>query len=434
MTDTNDTNETEPVTKTAAEWWSLQAKLKNAGKPNPSIDPVRTQCWSVTISLKEGSGNTLESVQERFSKLTEKDDFSGCFSEEEGSKENEEGEHYRHAQGAVHFKNKITGKKLKKIFADTKAHLEPARNTAALINYVKKKPTHISGPYRFGHWEELEERNKNQGKRSDLQILNDAITKGMTFLELMEDSELCLMLDHHRTWAIDRVNALRCGRYKKENRSIIDPHGMMLVNDYVFGTSGLAKTGVVQEFFGMENVFPVSEYDTAFPLDGYSGEEILLLDEFKGGIPFKKLLKMMQGYPFKVNVKGGHVWAAWKKVIIVSSVSPLKLYRGIDPKDGDLLQFWRRLSEGVVINANEQPFGRFYPYNSPEDALRGVTRMPKGLKGYGPDYWLRHRLELPDEINYEYADITSGMTQRELYELGYNPDDDNDEENEDNWL
>lgn len=427
MTETTE----KPVSKTAAEWWSLQTKLQKAGKPNPSIDAVRTPCWSVTISLKDDSGNTLEGIQELFTQLAEKDDFSGCFSEEEGAQENEDGEHYRHAQGAVHFKNKVSGKKLKKLFEGTKAHLEPARNTAALIKYVQKSKTHVSGPYRYGHWEELEERNKNQGKRSDLDILNEAIKGGMTFLELMADDDLCTMLDHHRTWAIDRVNALRCGRYKKEHRSLIDPHGMMLVNDYIFGTSGLAKTGVVQEFFGLENVFPVTEYDTAFPLDGYSGEEILLLDEFKGGIPFKKLLKMMQGYPFKVNVKGGYTWAAWRKVIIVSSVSPLRLYRGIDPKDGDLLQFWRRLSEGVVINANQQPFARFYPYESTDDALRGITKMPKGLKGYGPEYWLKHRLELPDEFTYEYADITSGMSQVELDGLGYRPND--DEEDEDNW-
>ncbi len=426
MTETTE----KPVSKTAAEWWSLQTKLQKAGKPNPSIDAVRTPCWSVTISLKDDSGNTLEGIQELFTQLAEKDDFSGCFSEEEGSQENEDGEHYRHAQGAVHFKNKVSGKKLKKLFEGTTAHLEPARNTAALIKYVQKSKTHVSGPYKYGHWEELEERNKNQGKRKDLDILNDAIKGGMTFLELMADDDLCTMLDHHRTWAIDRVNALRCGRYKKENRSLIDPHGMMLVNDYIFGTSGLAKTGVVQEFFGLENVFPVTEYDTAFPLDGYSGEEILLLDEFKGGIPFKKLLKMMQGYPFKVNVKGGYTWAAWRKVIIVSSVSPLRLYRGIDPKDGDLLQFWRRLSEGVVINANQQPFAKFYPYESQDNALHGITKMPKGLKGYGPDYWLKHRLELPDEFTYEYADITSGMSQVELDGLGYRPNDDEDDEDE----
>lgn len=420
----------------AKAWHAAKTAMKRRKENGtPTIKNVRTQCWSVTISLKEDSGNTLESVKELFSNLAQDDAFSACFSEEEGKQENEEGQHYRHCQCAIYWDHEKTGNWVLKQLSDTKGHVEPALNMKALAEYVKKKETHISGPFKFGHWEELEEKLKNsqRGKRTDLDKLDEAILEGATYTDLLLNPELCKSLDRHKTWVIDRINALRCGRYEFENRSLIDPYGMMLVNDYVWGTSGLAKSGVVQQFFGARNVFTVTEYDKGFIFDGYKGQDVLFLDEFKGnGIPFKKLLKIMQGYPFECDIKGSHIWAGWKKVIIASSVSPLELYRGLDPKDGERLQFWRRLSEGVVINANHQPFAKFYPYDNPEDAMLGITKMPKGIKGYGPEYWKKHRLELPTEFTYEYADVTEHLTQYELDEMGYSPDGEEVDE-EDAW-
>lgn len=415
----------------AKAWHSAKTAMRKRGETGtPTIKNVRTHCWSVTISLKEDSGNTLDSVHELFDKLAETGGFAGCFSEEEGKAKDANGVGYRHIQAAVYWDKEKTGPWVMEQFEGTKAHIEPALNAKALADYVKKDDTHISGPYAFGHWQALEEKlaNSQRGKRTDLDRLDEKILEGATYTDLLLDPEVCKSLDRHKTWVIDRINALKCGRYEFENRSLIDPHGMMLVCDYVWGTSGLAKSGVVQQFFGPRNVFSVTEYDKGFIFDGYRGQEVLFLDEFKGnGIPFKKLLKIMQGYPFECDIKGSHIWAGWKKVIIASSVSPLEIYRGLDPKDGERLQFWRRLSEGVVINANKQPFAKFYPYDSPEDAMLGITKMPKGLKGYGPEYWKKHQLDLPTEFTYEYADPTEHLTKHELYEMGYNPDDDEED-------
>ena len=400
--------------------------MAKAGKPNPPIDNVRTQCWSITIPLEHSS---LEDVTKLFTDLSEGKGFSGCFSEEEGSKEREDGTHYRHAQAAVHFAGKKTGKQLKTIFAETKAHIEPAKNTAALIKYVQKSDTHVSGPYKFGAWEELEKKNQNQGKRKDLDLLEEAILSGKTFTEIMNDSTLNQSLDRHRRWAVDRLNAFKCGKFEWERRGI-DEHGMMLSCDYIFGESGLAKTTTVQDFFGLKNCFTVTNYSTGFPFDLYSGQEVLILDEFKGELPFKELLQIMQGAPYRCNIKGGGVWAAWKKVVIISSVPPLAIYLGLEKGDGRRKQFWRRLSEGVVINAEEQPLADFYPYDTPEDAFNGVTRMPKGIKGYGPEYWEAQRANLPKERKYEYTDVTKTLSSFQLQEIGYNPDED---EEDDEW-
>lgn len=417
----------------AQAWWNQKQTLAKSGKNvTPTINNVRTQCWSITISLEKC---TLDGVKDLFKKLENTEEgFSGCFSEEEGKEEREDGTHYNHAQGCIHFPKKKTGKQLKEFFEETKAHIEPAKNTAALIKYVQKEETHVSGPFKYGDWDALEAKNQNQGTRKDLQDLEAAITSGLTFTEIMNDPELNQSLDKHRTWAIDRINAFKCGKYEFEYRGF-DQYGMTLSCDYIWGDSGLAKTSAIQQFFGLKNVFIVGNYANAnFLLDGYSGQEVLLLDEFKGEVRFKELLQMMQGAPYKCNVKGGYVWAAWRKVIIVSSVSPLQCYTKLEGGDGRRRQFWRRLSEGIVVHANDQPLANFYLYDSPEDAFLGKTKMKKGIKGYGPEYWARQRTNLPTEQNFEYADVTYGLTARQLSEIGYAPEVDyNDEDDDEEW-
>ena len=171
----------------AKAWHAAKTAMKRRGENGtPTIKNVRTQCWSVTISLKEDSGNTVESVKELFSKLAEDDSFSACFSEEEGKAKDAEGVGYRHAQCAIYWDREKTGNWVLKQLSDTKAHIEPALNMKALSEYVKKEETHISGPFKFGHWEELEEKLKNsqRGKRTDLDKLDEAILEGATYTDL----------------------------------------------------------------------------------------------------------------------------------------------------------------------------------------------------------------------------------------------------------
>jgi len=60
--------------------------------------------------------------------------------------------------------------------------------------------------------------------------------------------------------------------------------------------------------------------------DGYTGQSTVLLDDFYGYIPYTELLNVLDRYAYHAEVKCGHVWAQWTKVIITSNRPPDQWY------------------------------------------------------------------------------------------------------------
>ena len=356
----------------SAKQWAAQrnAMRKKGLNTTPPIKDVRTQCWSVTISLKEDSGNTLGSVQELFLKLEkETTGFAGCFSEEEGSQKDENGIGYRHAQCAVYWSRQKTGNWVLEQFEGTKAHVEPAMNSAALCKYVQKEQSHISGPYRFGEWQQLEDRlaSAQQGKRTDLKLIDEAIDNGNSYEEIAMNP-----LFRHATITHDKYIRQFTNYHYMNDRSKRSPlnNGMFSV-DYIFGSTGTGKTRCIEEFYGAKCFRVTKEMmATTFAFEGYGGQPVILLDEFESSLPFKQLLEHLDDLPELVNIKGGSAPARWKKVIIASSIPLEEQYKGVLSKqDGAIHQLYRRLTHGRIILQTQQCWG--YPYKTFEDALMG---------------------------------------------------------------
>lgn len=361
-----------PKNYLSAKSWAEQrsAMRKKGEKRTPPIKDVRTKCWSVTISLKEDSGNTIDSVQAIFLKLeSEDEEFAGCFSEEEGKTKNEEGVGYRHAQAAVYWNREKTGNWVLKQFEGTKAHIEPALNCQALANYVQKEESHVSGPYRFGKWDELEDKlaSSNKGKRNDLAVIDRAVEEGKTYDDFVRDSLLKHATINFRNYIREQTNTWYMDHY--EPRSPLQD-GIFSV-DYVFGSPGAGKTRAVTDFFGSK-IFKVSNkmMHTDFAFEGYQGQPVILFDEFESSLPFKDLLQYLEDYAYLANIKNSSTPARWKKVIISSAIPLTEQYKGILSKqDGSIKQLYRRLYHGRIIMQTQQHYG--YPYASFEDALMG---------------------------------------------------------------
>lgn len=361
-----------PKSYLSAKQWASQrnAMRKKGSAQTPPIKNVRTQCWSVTISLKEESGNTLGSVQELFLTLEkETTGFAGCFSEEEGKNKNDEGVGYRHAQCAVYWDKQKTGNWVLERFEGTKAHIEPALNSQALARYVQKEESHISGPYRFGEWKQLEERlaAAQKGKRTDLTLLDEAIDNGNSYEEIAMNP-----LFRHSTITHDDYIRKFTNFYYMHNRAKRSPlnNGMFSV-DYIFGSTGTGKTRCIEEFYGADCFRVTKEMmATSFAFEGYAGQPAILLDEFESSLPFKQLLEHLDDLPELVNIKGGSAPARWKKVIIASSIPLEEQYKGVLSKqDGAIHQLYRRLTHGRIILQTQQHWG--YPYATMDDALMG---------------------------------------------------------------
>ena len=86
----------------------------------------------------------------------------------------------------------------------------------------------------------------------------------------------------------------------------------------LWGPTGVGKTRRVME---MDDVYKLD-----FPYtwwDGYSGESILLIDDYKGGaISRGALLNICDGYKLRLETKGSHTWAMWHTVYITSNYDP----------------------------------------------------------------------------------------------------------------
>ncbi len=90
---------------------------------------------------------------------------------------------------------------------------------------------------------------------------------------------------------------------------------------WVCGDPGVGKTRMVME---MDNVY---KWDSPYNwFDGYDGEDILLIDDYESGeIPGRVLKNILDGYQYKLNIKGSHCYALWTKVYITSNYDVTKL-------------------------------------------------------------------------------------------------------------
>ena len=88
--------------------------------------------------------------------------------------------------------------------------------------------------------------------------------------------------------------------------------------EVLWGTTGTGKTRRVME---MDNVYKIAPPYTWW--DGYEGEEILLIDDYKrGAIDRGFLLNLLDGYRLRLETKGGHTWALWSQVYITTNYNP----------------------------------------------------------------------------------------------------------------
>nr|QJI53392.1 MAG: replication-associated protein [Circoviridae sp.] len=80
--------------------------------------------------------------------------------------------------------------------------------------------------------------------------------------------------------------------------------------------------------------------------DGYGGEEIVVIDDFYGWLPYCEMLRLCDRYPHKVPIKGAYVEFTSKKIIITSNKPPEAWYR-----DGcDASALFRRFTKVMWYN------------------------------------------------------------------------------------
>lgn len=81
----------------------------------------------------------------------------------------------------------------------------------------------------------------------------------------------------------------------------------------------------------------------------------MILDDFSGLVPIQELLRVLDGWTQRLQIKGGHTWALWDKVIITTNVPADQWYPDAHPEHKAALA--RRLATGGTTNFDRQDNG-----------------------------------------------------------------------------
>lgn len=222
-----------------------------------------------------------------------------------------------HYQGYANFTRAKRLAAVKKLLA--RAHWEVARGDAASnILYCSKEEGRLAGPWRLGIIVE-------QGERTDWARLKDDLDEGHSQLQI-SDNHFRLWINHRS--GIEAYQRLHEQANKKDY--VTELH-------VICGTAGTGKSHLAHQL--------ANDGGSTFEHDGgkwwcdYAGHRVVVMDEFRGTIPFRLLLKLADKYPCSLETKGGKVeWRA-KALFITSNVRPELWY-----KDLDMTPLWRRFT------------------------------------------------------------------------------------------
>lgn len=254
---------------------------------------------------------------------------------------------YEHWQGYIENKNPIKFSTLKNSFPT--GHFERRRGTRQeAYDYCMKVET--SQGIRIGNGEI--DLTDEQGKRTDIEILREAL-----LIQNKSVSEIILTMPQaarHIPY-LERLDAERKASAYSKNIERARTENRNIQAHYLWGETSVGKSWMLREKYGADAYWASG---TNMGFDGYSGEPVLILDEFRSQIHISEMLKILDPYPYRVKARYQDKIAAWEEVWVVSNIPLDEQYQSkdIDPftKDAFRARFTRsgsiqRMLKGGVL-------------------------------------------------------------------------------------
>ena len=211
----------------------------------------------------------------------------------------------------------------------TTGHLEGAKGSPQQNkDYCTKAETREQGPWELGTMQ------AGQGSRSDLAAAAKTII------------ETGNILDINPTVAIKYASGLLalaaqapCPR--RDDLKVIT----------VIGPTGIGKSHAAWECY--PGLYTPYYGNSGLWWDGYNGQDVVMIEEFRGQVPLQKMLQILDIYPLRVEVKRGAVPARFKLIIVTSNTEPQDWYPDNPMKAGSTRQperdaLARRLGVGTI--------------------------------------------------------------------------------------
>lgn len=181
---------------------------------------------------------------------------------------------------------------------------------------------------------------ERQGRRNDIVDLYDMIANGMSDFQILVTSpDYMLNLNQIR----QTRQVIKSEKFKNTFRQ--------LTTTYIWGSTGGGKTRYVMDKYGYENVYRITNYK--HPFDNYTGQDVILFDEFRSSLPLADMLKYLDGYPVVLPCRFADTQACFTKVYFTTNIPIDKQYVSIQRDELESYKaFLRRVHK--VINWDTQ--------------------------------------------------------------------------------
>lgn len=239
----------------------------------------------------------------------------------------------RHLQGYLvtkvnpRNKNGYTLKWCKEAFG-SKAHFEPRNGTHdQAVAYSNKVDTRIDGPWTAGEFVSLEAHQERAGeriKKTTLTDVKDDIDSGMPEIELWQRHTSSML---RYAQAFDRYRLAKLDASERPQPKVVVLWGPP-------GTGKSHRARAICENNGGGHWFQSGNGDNSW-WDGYDpvNHPVVVLDDFKGGVKYTTLLRMLDKYPLQVETKGSTKRFVPKIIVITSNSPPEDWYFKVGTKN-----------------------------------------------------------------------------------------------------
>lgn len=190
-----------------------------------------------------------------------------------------------------------------------------------------EKKTKLDGPWIYGA-------PSYCGKRNDLLRIQKKVDDKVP-LEIIWKEDFELMCRNHKS-----VEAYKF--ITQKHRPSVVPEVVLL-----YGSTGAGKSHRAQEMY--PNAFWLSDGKW---WDGYEDQEEVVIDDFYGWIPYHQLLRILDKYPYSVQVKQGTRKLQATKFVITSNNTPDKWYDYGKIK-GDVETINRRITQVIEFTVKD---------------------------------------------------------------------------------
>lgn len=205
-----------------------------------------------------------------------------------------------HIQGYIYHPNRFSFSTIKELIP--RAHIEIAKGSP------QQNITYCSKENNFNEWGI----KPCQGKRNDIESFRDAIWDNLSEEELLiEFPEM--MAKYDRFYQRCRNVLLKKIAQKMEAPTITA----------IIGDPGVGKTKHIYETHNVTDVYKMECGDgssNSIFWDNYNGESVILIDDFHNNFKLDYMLRLLDRYPMKLNIKGNYTWKCAKHIYITSNI------------------------------------------------------------------------------------------------------------------